>query len=170
MLISAALFVQHLGWQAGVAFALLLLGLSLVPVGGFRIGSWAMGVLGPASAAGLTLLAVLIITTLVPETLAHGLEPDHLAIAVLALATPLNALALGIARFDLYRLGYRPRLLPVLAAVGGGVASGFGQHAIAFWLAIGIVMMMFRLHAGRNRFDALIDMGAAIAALLVLVV
>jgi hypothetical protein len=165
----ASIVARAFGQFAGLAFLGCGLAIALVPIAGFRIGSWAMGLLGPTSAAGVTLLAVAILTLIVPEVAQHGLATDPLALAILVLALPLQALALGALRFDLYRLGYKRFLLPALAAIAALLASSIGAHAIAFWLGLGIVMMLFRWYVGRNRFDALIDMGAVIGAVLLLI-
>jgi len=150
--------------------AALLLGLSLVPLGGVSGLTYFYSVVGPLSLATIVGCAVYIGSTLglTPVPPRRSLLLAAVLMAILGLV--LYPASLGLLPWDSYRMGFHGIWLPVALIVIAAAAAAMGSVAVPLWIAAAAAAWQLGLFASSNLWDYVIDPVVWIASLVVLTV
>jgi len=177
---GAVLLIAALGILVGGAFsrarvhrvigATLLVGLSLVPLGGVSGLTFLYSVIGPLSLASLVGCAVYIGPALevTPAPLRRSVLLAVVLVAMLGLV--LYPASLGLLPWDPYRLGFHGLWLPVALIIIAAIGAAMNAVVVPLWIAAAAAAWQVSLFASKNLWDYVIDPVVWIASLVFLVV
>lgn len=144
------------------AIAALVIGGSLVPLGGVSLAGYALAFPGVLSAATLTLVSLLLLWAL---GFSASWQPSAaFLVCVIVSGLMLYPSATGLVAFDLYDLGFRGIAVPAsmtVFVVAGGLA---GARDVACWIGAAALLYLCGAYASVNLWDYLLDPVAFLAA------
>lgn len=163
-LLGATLLLARLGLALGPGrrsfrFAVLAAAVSLIPIGGLPVAGYVRGVIGDLSLTSLVLLGWGFVGDIARK------ERLTISAMVVAGATFVYPMALGLGAFDPYRLGFAPRgLLMVLLALAV-VAWVYECYVLLACLTVAAAGHALRLMESTNLWDYLLDPWVAVVSL-----
>jgi hypothetical protein len=163
------LFSRSHTWRA-IAAPILLVGLSLVPVGTVSGLTFLYSVVGPLSLATIIGCAVYIGSTL--GLIAAPARRDLLftAVVVAVLGLVLYPASMGLFRWEPYRTGFHGIWLPAALIVIAAAAAAMSSIIVPLWIAASAAAWQSSLFVSKNLWDYVIDPVVWIASLVLLAV
>ena len=148
--------------------AALLVGLSLVPVGGASGLTFLYSVVGPLSLATIIGCAIYIgsMLGLMPGPPRHNMLFTAVVVAVLGLV--LYPAAIGLLPWDPYRMGFHGALLPTALVVIAVAAGAANSIIVPLWIAASAAAWQSGLFISKNLWDYVIDPAIWLASLVLL--
>ena len=174
------LLILALGYAIGTAFsrapavriffAVAIVTLSVIPLGGVRVFTLVFSVLGPLSVATILGSGLLLGLSLgvLPQSIRQDLRGAAAVITVLGIV--LYSSALGYWPWDAYRLGFHGAELPAMLIVIAFAAAALNRPIVPLWIGLAAIAWQASLFTSLNLWDYLIDPVAWLAAFIILVV
>ena len=144
-----------------------VLAFMFLPVRGIPVAGYLRGFVGDLSLTTWLLLGSFVLSFTFGPKLHDRRELGALAAFVLAGATFLYPMALGLTAFDPYALGYSARVGPLLLGLAPVALVAWSRGRLLLPLSIGLALAAFRfdLLESRNLWDYLLDPWLTVAML-----
>jgi hypothetical protein len=154
-------------WSRRALFPAAVLALLFLPVEGLPVAGYLRGFVGDVSVTTLLLLGSFLLSFASGPKLHDRRELAALAAFILAGATFLYPMALGLSSFDPYALGYSARVRPLLLGLAPVALAAWLRGRLLLLLSIVLALAAFRfdLLESRNLWDYLLDPWIAFAML-----
>ncbi len=149
-------WIKNIRIRQGATALLMLLGL-LVPVNGLSVAQWLRSVVGDLSVLTLLVFLNILMQRLFNFSLFGASSRKLLLVGVVVIGVMFYPLALGLAAYDPYQLGFLPVFLSVLL-ISTSLLAWFRNHRdLAVILLLPLVAYNLQMLESTNLWDYLLD-------------
>lgn len=149
-------FVKDARQRMAVVAVLTVLGM-LLPVSGLTFAQWLRSVVGDLSVLTFILFLDILAQRLSDHRLLDSATRNRLLSGVVVVGVVFYPLALGVSKFDPYRLGYDPVLMTAILCLVSVFAWMKAYRGLAIILPLPLIAFNLQLLESTNLWDYLLD-------------